>query len=260
VTRAAPPVAALAVVIAACAEPPPPPTAPPEGPGLTVLTYNVNFEQFNPATVDAIRAADADIVFLQETTAQWETALRAGLADVYPFIELRHHDPDGGMGVLARVGVVTRAWVPSPVGKFPAWCLTLDTAAGSLDVLHVHLHPPLDENGSLVRGYFTTSDDRLLELQAFLQCFDGPPDLAVGDFNEGEGDAVALIEANGLRDAASAHPPVSPTWRWETGFWTMEGRPDHVFAAPPLHPRSVRVIEAGGSDHRPLLVDLVRAP
>ena len=47
-----------------------------EGRVLTVLTYNVNFERFDPATIEAIASADADLVLLQETTAQWEAALR----------------------------------------------------------------------------------------------------------------------------------------------------------------------------------------
>lgn len=227
------------------------------GPTLATLTYNVNFERYEPATIDAIEAADADLVFLQETTAQWESMIRARLSDRYPTMVFQPHDPDGGMAVLARGPVTTVAWRRSPVASFPAWCLAVESALGPLEVLAVHLHPPLDERG-LISGYFTTGGARATEMAAHLECFDGAPDLILGDFNEEEGDAVDLVEARGYRDAATAFPPVVPTWRWDTWVGELTGRPDHVYFGPAFSPRAVEVMERGASDHRPLRVVLQR--
>lgn len=238
-------------LLLACA---PAPLPPGEGPTVSFLSYNVNFERFDPATVDAIAAADADVVLLQETTATWQAALRARLSDRYPTMTFHSHDPDGGMGLLARRPATVRARMDSPVGKFPATCLDVATALGTLRVLHVHLHPPLDEGGFLT-GYFTTGDDRAAEVAAYLAC---APDLAVGDFNEAEGDAVDRIEAAGLRDAASAFPPPTRTWSYASAYGELEGRPDHVFFGPTLVPVEVAVLEAGASDHRPLRVEFKR--
>jgi endonuclease/exonuclease/phosphatase (EEP) superfamily protein YafD len=245
----------ILLLIGACAPPPAEPLPP--GPSVSVLTYNVNFERFDPATLEAIVEADADLVFLQETTAEWERAIRARLASAYPTMEFRHHDPDGGMAVLARGAVVTHDQRASPVGKFPAWCVLVDSAVGPLQVLHVHLHPPLDEGG-LLTGYFTTGGKRRVEMEAHLGCFSTPPDLVVGDLNEEEGDAVDLVAALGLRDAADAFPPPRRTWEWEHWSGQLVGRPDHVFHAAGLMPASVTVREAGASDHRPLQVELRR--
>lgn len=225
-------------------------------PSLSVLTYNVNFEWYDLATVDAIAAADADLVFLQETTRSWEALIgprfrRDHTVLFHPF------DPDGGQGVLARGDVEVVRRVASPVGMFPATCLRVDTALGWLDVVHVHLHPPL-ENGSLLQGYFTTEGKRRSELQVFLECFDGPPDLVVGDFNEGEGAALELLEARGLRDAASVLGEPTRTWQWSHWTGDLEGRPDHVYVGPGLVPTVVEVREEGASDHRPLRVELRR--
>jgi endonuclease/exonuclease/phosphatase (EEP) superfamily protein YafD len=249
-----PPALALLVGCAAVSAPAPIPS----GPRLTVLTYNVNFEQYDPATVAAIATADADLVVLQETNARWEAEVRRTLADRYPTIRFEAHEPDGGMGVLSRFPVTPIAWRPSPVGKFPAWCLAVETPHGPLNVLALHLHPPLDEEGSLLAGYFTTSGARLTELTDHLGCFAGPPDLALGDLNEGEGDAVDLLVARGLSDAAEALPPAVRTWRWDTPIWELEGRPDHVFHGPGWAPAAVDVLELGASDHRPLRVTLAR--
>ncbi len=241
---------------ACSASPNPLPRAAAGAPAISILTYNVNFEQFTLDTVDAVLSADADVVALQETHAQWEAAFRER-AVAYPFIEFRDHGPDGGMGILSRFPVTTAGWLASPVDRFPAWGLVLETPIGALDALLVHLHPPLDEHG-LFTGYFTTGGQRVAEIEAHLTRFDRAPDLLVGDFNEGEGGAIDRIEAAGLRDAAFAFPPAIRTWSWTTQFGEREGRPDHVFHSPDLAPVSVEVMEAGGSDHRPLLVRLAR--
>jgi endonuclease/exonuclease/phosphatase (EEP) superfamily protein YafD len=222
-----------------------------------VLSYNVNFEQVDARTLDALLDADADVALLQEATPEWEAVIRPAAADRYPFVEFRYGPPDGGMAILSRYAVETVAWIPSPANSFPAWCVTFDTPLGRLRTLHVHLHPPLDEGG-LMSGYFTTDEERLAEIEHFLQCFDGPPDLAVGDFNEGEGPAVDRVVAAGLRDAAEISPPPARTWAYDTRFGELEGRPDHVFVGPALGVAAVDVREVGGSDHRPLRVTLGR--
>ncbi len=243
---------------AACT--PAPAASPPSegsGPTASVLTYNVNFERFDAATVDAIVEADADVVFLQETTAAWEEAFREQLAERYPMMVFHPWDPDGGMGVLTSRALSVHQRFDSPVGKFPATCLVVDTAIGPIRALHVHLHPPLD-SGGLVTGYFTTTGKRATEIQAYSGCFGVTPDLVLGDFNEEEGDATAHVEGLGLRDAASAYPPVTRTWRWDSDFGELTGRPDHVYYGPSLTPTAVDVLEIGASDHRPLRVELQR--
>ena len=225
------------------------------GPTLRVLTYNVNFELYHSSTVDAVLAANADVAFLQETTSRWETMFRPAISELYPYVEFRMADPDGGMAILSRLPFHTEDWRPSPVGKFPAWCVRVDTALGELAVLMVHLHPPLDENG-LLTGFFTTSDERLIEVRGHLGCFGRPPDLAVGDFNEGEGEALDAVGAVGLTDAALTQLPLARTWEMQVGGQILRGRPDHVFAARRYAPVRVEVLEAGASDHRPLLVTL----
>jgi endonuclease/exonuclease/phosphatase (EEP) superfamily protein YafD len=244
------------LLLLACADPPPP-AVPGAGPALKVLSYNVNFERFDEATVDAIAEADADVVFLQETTTEWEEAIGERLAERYPTRVFHAWEPDGGMAVLSAGAVEVRERLDSPVGKFPATCLTVETTIGPIDALHVHLHPPLDEGG-LLTGYFTTTGKRRTEIEAYAGCFGADPDVILGDFNEEEGDATAFVEGKGFRDAASAVGTPERTWSWQTDWVELTGRPDHVYYGPELTPSAVEVLDGGPSDHRPLLVTLQR--
>jgi endonuclease/exonuclease/phosphatase family metal-dependent hydrolase len=228
-------------------------------PGVVLLSYNVNFEQFSLDTVAAVAEAGAHVAFLQEVTPEWESALREHLAASYPTLLFSHAPAEGGMAVLSRFPARVVRTLPSPVGGFPATCVSVDTPMGRLNVLHAHLHPPLDENG-LFTGYFTTGQARAAEMEAFLGCFDGVPDVVLGDLNEESGLAVSLLQARGFTDAASAFPPPKRTWSWSTPIGQLEGRPDHVFHTAGWVARGVAVPEAGGSDHRPLRVVLGRAP
>lgn len=223
---------------------------------LTVVSYNVCFERPEAATVEAIAELDADLVFLQETNQTWQGLLDERLADRYPTRRFHHHDPDGGLAVLSRYPLTRLEQRTSPVGAFPAWCLSLDTPAGEIDVLSVHLHPPLHDD-SLVAGYFLTGGDRHQETVAHLTCFDGAPDLAVGDFNEEEGEAVSHLEEQGMRQAQLRFPPAERTWRWPTDVGELSGRPDHVFVGPRWEVAMVHVPQIGASDHWPLLAALV---
>jgi len=249
----------LPLTLMAC-EPPPDPgalrgTNTPKD-ATWIMTYNVNFERPEGDTVDAIATADADVVFLQETTAQWEQLIRKRLSARYPHMAFRPSDPDGGMAVLSRRPFIEKQWRPSPVGSFPAWCLQVDTAIGRLDVLHLHLHPPLHDD-RLLPGYFMTGELRLAEIQDHLSCFDGLPDIALGDFNEETGDAVRSLLNQGMAEAQAAFPPVARTWRWPTMVGEIDGRPDHIFYGTDLDVAAVQVMQSGASDHRPLRAAIV---
>jgi endonuclease/exonuclease/phosphatase family metal-dependent hydrolase len=246
----------LAYVLA-CADPAPaPPSA--AGEGLVVLTYNVNFERVNGETIDAMRAAEADLIFLQETHPAWLARIEPALAATHPHRVVQDHPPDGGSAVFSRWPLRAHATPASPVGAFPAQCVLADTPLGPLAILHVHLHPPLDANG-LVSGYLSTGALRGQELRAHLGCFGRPPDLALGDFNEEAGEAVDAALSAGLVDAASALGVATRTWRWDTGVTELEGRPDHVFVGRAWRPTSAEAPERGGSDHLPLRVRLARS-
>lgn len=242
------------------------PQAPPPGtPALTVMTYNVNFGiAGDAATIDVIRAAGADLVLLQETNRAWERALRRDLALEYP--HMRFEDPStyvaGGMGVLSKRPIlVSDSPVPSPVGWFFGWRVEVDTALGRIQVLNVHLRPPLSRPGKPLRGYFATRSDRVTEMRAFLATLKpGMPALIAGDFNEDDdGAAVDLALDRGMDNALPPFHPQATTWRWPVGSFTARTRLDHIlYEDAVLHCYDAKVLYLGSSDHFPVVAGFVR--
>jgi endonuclease/exonuclease/phosphatase family metal-dependent hydrolase len=249
------------VMLAACSRPARRPRAPTPGRAhLSVMTYNVNFGiAGDPSTIDVIRDGDADLVFLQETTEDWETSLRTELGATYPHMQFRHCCGAGGLAVLSRYPFTEKDyWEPPDGGWFPAWRIVVDSPLGPLQVLNVHLHPPLDEDGSVVRGYLPSKSVRVDEISSYVEGLDGElATLIVGDFNENrDGGALAYLRRRGLRSALPELDPSADTWRWTTSVGTVHQQLDHVVHDPSLVPLDATVIHGGRSDHLAVLVTL----
>lgn len=236
-----------------------PAPAPAGAPALRVLSFNVNYGVgHEPENVRAVAEADADLVLLQETTAQSEAAFREALAAAYPHVLFRECCNAGGLGVLSKHPIREQQYLEPTVGWFPAWRVVVDTPLGPVQALDVHLRPPMSDGGSWVAGYFTTRDDRREEIAAFFEALDPTlPTIVAGDLNEdARGRAVAFLAEQGLVSALPQIDPRADTWRWQTRLGQLHMMLDHVIYGPGLELRSAEVLDRGTSDHLPLLVVL----
>lgn len=231
---------------------------------IRVMSYNVNFGVAGDASnVAAIREAAADIVFLQETNAQWETALVDALGEKYP---VRRFDPPtewvaGGMGILSKFPIIKHDVLTAPKAPFFAWRIVLDTPLGKLQVFNFHLRPPMSDGGSWVVGYWSTREDRLREIQYHLEALDPTlPTIMLGDFNEerGVGQALSLLEERGFADAIGQFQGTKRTWEWDVNGFMLKFQLDHILHDVRLVPTAATIVEAGRSDHKPIWADFVR--
>jgi endonuclease/exonuclease/phosphatase (EEP) superfamily protein YafD len=238
------------------------PTARP-GASLLVMTYNVNFGVAGDAdTIELIRSSGADVVLLQETNPAWERALRAGVADRYPTIAFHHSERRaGGLGFLSRHPLELGKVQESPIGWFPAWRAVLDSPLGRIQLLNLHLRPPGRDDGSFVRGYFSSQVPRLSEAEAHVGLLDPSlPTVVAGDFNEdARGQSLLFLAKRGLDSALERFHPAQPTWRWQTRMGMVRWQLDHILLGPALRASGAWVIEGGASDHIPVLARVERS-
>ncbi len=227
----------------------------PGRPHLSVMSYNVNFGiPCDEPTLDVIAGSGVDAVFLQETTPAWETCLRERLGGSHPHIAFRHGPGAGGLAVLSKVPFDEGDHIPSPIGWFAGWRVTLRTAMGEVQVLQVHLRPQVSDSGSYVSGYLSTGHYREREIREYTPALDaGRSAIVLGDFNEEGGGAIEHLEAMGMRDVLEDFD-LGTTWRWPTVLGTLTMQLDHVFYRGAMRPLNARVIEAGRSDHLPIVV------
>jgi endonuclease/exonuclease/phosphatase (EEP) superfamily protein YafD len=235
---------------------------PRERAALRVMSYNLNFGLAgDPAGVAAIATATPEIVLLQESNDTWADALIAGLPG-FPHHRFTppHGWPAGGMGVMSRYPIVGIDELPSVNGPFFAWRVVIDTPEGRVQILNLHLRPPMSDSGSWVVGYFSTRADREHEIAWHVARLDPAlPTLIAGDFNEeGDGRAMAVADRLGYTDAIAQYAGATRTWEWPVSRLTIRFQLDHVLYDKRFTAVAAGIVEAGRSDHKPVWADLER--
>ena len=229
---------------------------------MRVATFNVNFGVADRiSNLEAVEAIDADVVLLQETTAESEDRFRDSLGERYPHIVFRDCCRAGGLGILSKHPIVADDYLESETGWFPAWLVTIDGPLGRVQFLDVHLRPPVSDSGSWVKGYFTTRDDRREEIESFWRAVDpSVPVIVAGDFNEGaDGRAVSFLGDKGMRSALAEVEPRANTWHWPLRVGELTSMLDHIVYDGRLALLHAEVREVGASDHYPVFADFTLA-
>jgi len=212
-------------------------------------------------TIEAIRAAGADIVCLQETTPAWERRLRDRLDGRYPHSVFEDRGRYGcGLATLSVWPVHQVAYVPALAGgRFPSVVVRAETPIGSIQLVNVHLTPPSGANWLGLRPFLRTLRLRECEVRAcWPHVSDRIPAIVLGDFNEGDwGFALDWLDRNGFSDALRGFDTGRHTWRL-TRRRSIRERLDHVVYSRHLRCLWAEVLHVGGSDHYPVTAVLCR--
>jgi len=229
----------------------------PTGPHLNVVTYNVNYELDHPEAVAAFLSdCGASVICLQETHARWEAILRTALKEDYPHGTFHEWGQAGGVAVMSRYPLRNIRLLEPTAGWWPALLAEVETPLGSVQVLNVHLKPPLAADGCVtVDAYCRAPDVHLREVAGFLDEVDrDSPLIVAGDFNENQtGKAVRWLQEQGLTDALSIFDQRSKTWRWKTLLGiVLNDRFDHILFNRALMCTGATVENVTASDHRPV--------
>jgi len=234
----------------------------PRQPHLSVVTYNVNCALAQPENVtEFLIGCDASVICLQETHRRWETILRTALEEKYPHSVFREWGEAGGLAVMSRYELQEIRLLEPRAGWWPALLVEVETPLGSVQVLDVHLKPPLAADGCVTVGaYCRAPGIHIEEISGFLRYADiSRPLIIAGDFNENETcRALRWLMDQGFTDALSGYDVRSKTWRWKTLLGIiLNDRYDHILFNDGLACTGAVVDYVAASDHMPVRAVLV---
>jgi endonuclease/exonuclease/phosphatase (EEP) superfamily protein YafD len=228
-----------------------------------VLTFNVHRDRSDDErTIAAIGAAGADIVCLQETTADWMRVIEERYHHQYAYMLFAPKENAGGLAVLSHFPLVDRGVMPVPGDWHPAWHVLVHTPGGPVQLLNVHLRSMFEGDGLFVTNYAATGNDHVYEMSLFMEgALADVPMIIAGDFNESpDGKAVRWLEARGFQNALSMFKPEQSTWQGGSVAKSLTMTIDHVMFDGALEPLDAWVGPKSGSDHRPVVAWLELVP
>ncbi len=222
-----------------------PPASEPGAPELRVVSFNVQASNPDRAEVmDYLAVSSADVVFLLESSFEWENAVRR--ADL-PYVMAAAVPSDRSFGItyLARPGLRTR---PIPLDLNFSRALGVQVDVGDETVAILALHPLSPTSGSRSAA----RDDLLEAAAAWLEAHDGL-EVVVGDLNASPWSHAfrSLVRRADLRNTMRGHG-LQPSW--PVGWGPLMIPIDHALVGEGLVATERRTGPALGSDHRPLEV------
>lgn len=232
-----------------------PPTASPLSGGVPVSIISINVLSANqrPEAVGAfIHDRRPDIAVLVDAQGErWRETL-ARLAAVFPHAAPDHwREATSPVVILSRFPIRFDRLAPQVADRPPFLLTTMDIAGREVTVTGVHPTSPDAFNGAESRAR-----NRQLDMLADALGRSDAPAIVAGDFNTSlwSPHARDLLRATGLR-AAAAGFGWHATWPHRPRYVRVPI--DHVLVRGPIGVRGFRRGPAVGSDHLPILADLV---
>lgn len=229
----------------------------PQQANLEIVTYNVNWGFVNPDKVARyIATENADIVCLQETHRYWKKSLSDKLNKVYPYGKFKEWGNAGGIAIISKYELKDANFIEPNDKWFPAYFARVRTPIGKIQILNVHLSPPLPADGNnAAAARIKTGEIHSAEMEWFLRGADlNEPMIILGDFNGDEKDkAITRLTESGWTDALWQFDRKSNTWEWKPqGGKTMKERYDHILYNRFLDCTGAKVTESDASNHYPV--------
>lgn len=218
------------------------------GTDLRVCAFNVLISnpQKNEA-VEWVRHCDADLVVLVETDAAWCRAFDA-LKDLYPHRLAKSRADSFGIHLLSKHPILSHQHRIPPGGLVPLLEAVVSTPAGPVTVYGVHPLPPMSGEAARSRDAYL----RHLALDAGKK---SGPVILLGDFNATPWSvAMRPLRDAGFVDASNGYGH-SATWSRRNPLLAIPI--DHILTRGLPPPKSFIIGPDLGSDHRPILADLL---
>ena len=219
---------------------------------LSLLSINVLRDNDDHAAVlRVIRERGADVVLIQELSAEWEAAL-GELESEYPHRLLRPQEDNFGIGLYSRLPFTRSAVEQWGSSQYPSLDVSVESPLGVVRVIGAHPPPPVSSSHARQRDYVL---DRIAGVIA-----QAPKrSVLLGDLNTTPwAPRFADLLVNGKLTDSGRGFGVKGTW--PAGNWLLQVPIDHCLVTHDLVAHRYEVGEAIGSDHLPLYVELRERP
>ena len=218
-------------------------------PTIEVMSFNVGVSNPNRAEVAAfIGEEDPDVVFIIESSFEWEDAIRAAALEVQ-IVTVVPPEQVSGITVLAKPGLLPQVIDPG-IGA-EAVALSVDLGDRRIELLG--MHPPSPQ----AAGRAATRDRIMAAVGDWVASREAEV-VVIGDFNatpwshayrtlRARGGLVDTLRGSGLQPS------------WPSGWGPLMVPIDHVLHTPGLGAQDRRTGPAFESAHRPVLVTIGEA-
>ncbi len=216
---------------------------------LRLLLANLQYSnEAHQSFTDLIHEQNPDLIVVQEVTPAWASALGA-LSERYPFSEVLPREGAFGIGVLSRRSLYDVEVLDLGHPSYPAVLARLTAGDRTLALLAAHPPPPVAD------ALFTARNEQLREVARLMRGL-ASPKVLLGDLNTSSWSPYFsdLLKQSGLRNARDGFG-ILPTW---PSFFRPAMIPiDHCLISRGIRVEAVRTGPDIGSDHLPLIIDLL---
>jgi endonuclease/exonuclease/phosphatase (EEP) superfamily protein YafD len=234
-------------------------TSTPEGQPFKLISTNVYFKNLNAQpTIDWILAEQPDAVIFIEVNDAWVNRLDRGLGDRYPHRFRYPRNDSRGIALYSRWPLDPAQILPLPADSAPTIAATLRHPSGPIDLLALHLPVPFKP------PLFRARNQQLDALATHLTTKPDRPTIVAGDFNLTPWSPYydRFLHQTHLTNSRRTAQPSWPSGSRVGWLAPILGIPiDHCLVSPGLRTRRFDHGPDLGSDHLPIVIDLVvKAP
>lgn len=219
------------------------------GQKLRLLLSNVLWENTEyTKLIEEVRREKPDIALFQEVTPRWAKELEA-LNSEFPESRLHPTDDAGGMAVFSRIPFVRAEVAPLAEYNGPAIIAQVNVGNRLVSIVSVHAPPPGGKKN------FDHRTEIFNQTAEFLNSLPEPR-LVIGDLNTTMWSPYykRFVASTGLVNVREGFG-ILPSW--STYWWPMVIPIDQCLVSRGIQVADVRLGNPVGSDHLPLIVELV---
>lgn len=226
------------------------PGAPAEAAGRAIRVMTFNIDAFNTqrdATIAAIRAANADIIVLQEAVGDWPRALDALKRD-YGYVAPADLAVSQGMMILSRLPIAQVEQFEPASMYYPYLAATVKIQSTSVTV--IAFHPPRPLHSGESEGRVASFDSLAQHVRRLKGAVIVAGDLTATPWSRPFAD---FVHTTGMVKAWSLKPWLNtwPSWLPYLGIPI-----DQILVNSAVAIADVRLGAASGSDHFPVIATL----